>query len=96
MMLPVVVTRLAFVATLFRSQTALRLENLALRHQLAVYTHTVTRPRLLLDYFSYYHRWRTHQSLAMDCPEPRTIKPSESGRVMAVPEVGGLQHHYAR
>jgi putative transposase len=28
---------------------------------------------LLAHYFAYYHRWRTHLSLAMDCPEPRPI-----------------------
>ena len=24
--------------------------------------------RLLIDYLTYYHQWRTHVSLAMDCP----------------------------
>jgi putative transposase len=43
---PVVSALLAFVASLFRSQTSLRLENLALRHQLAVYRQTILRPRL--------------------------------------------------
>jgi len=43
---PVVSALLAFVASLFRSQTSLRLENLALRHQLAVYQQTIPRPRL--------------------------------------------------
>ena len=43
---PVVSVLLAFVAALFRSGVALRLENLALRHQLAVYQQTVRRPRL--------------------------------------------------
>jgi hypothetical protein len=37
---------MAFVASLFRSGAVLRLENLALRHQVAVYKHTVSRPRL--------------------------------------------------
>jgi putative transposase len=46
MMPPVVSTLLAFVATLFRSRESLRLEHLALRHQLAVYQQTVHRPRL--------------------------------------------------
>jgi len=50
--------------------------------------------RLLARYFAYYHRWRTHLSLAMDCPEPRPIQPPENGKVIAVPEVGGLHHHY--
>jgi putative transposase len=51
---------------------------------------------LLTAYFQYDHRWRTHLSLAMDCPEPRPVQPPEHGRVIAVPEVGGLHHHYAR
>jgi putative transposase len=52
--------------------------------------------RLLSSYFQYYHRFRTHLSLAMDCPEPRLISSPAHGRVIAVPEVGGLHHHYER
>jgi putative transposase len=52
--------------------------------------------RLLTGYFAYYHRWRTHVSLAMDCPEPRPGLAVGRGRVVTVPEVGGLQHHYER
>jgi putative transposase len=52
--------------------------------------------RLLTRYFAYYHRWRTHLSLAMDCPEPRPAHAPGGGRVVAVPEVGGLHHHYER
>jgi putative transposase len=52
--------------------------------------------RILASYFAYYHRFRTHLSLAMDCPEPRPIQPPECGKVIAVPEVGGLHHHYER
>jgi putative transposase len=51
---------------------------------------------LLTEYFQYYHRWRTHLSLAMDCPEPRPVQPPEPGRVIAVPEVGSLHHHDER
>jgi putative transposase len=46
MLPPVVSALIAFVATLFRSSASLRLENLALRHQLAVYKQTIPRPRL--------------------------------------------------
>ena len=46
MMPPVVSALLAFVGSLFRSRISLYLEHLALRHQLAVYQHTVYRPRL--------------------------------------------------
>jgi len=52
--------------------------------------------RLLTRYFAYYHRWRTHLSLAMDCPAPRPVRAPGEGRVIAVPEVGGLHHHYER
>jgi putative transposase len=52
--------------------------------------------RILTGYFQYYHRFRTHWSLAMDCPEPRPVHPPTRGKVIAVPEVGGLHHHYER
>jgi len=52
--------------------------------------------RLLTRYFAYDHRWRTHLSLAMDCPESRPVHAPVKGRVVAVPEVGGLHHHYER
>jgi len=37
---------MAYVVSRLRSQDSLRLENMALRHQLAVYQHTVKRPKL--------------------------------------------------
>ena len=52
--------------------------------------------RLLTEYIAYYHRWRTHLSLAMDCPEPRPVEPPACGTAVAVAEVGGLHHHYER
>ena len=52
--------------------------------------------RVLTAYISYYHRFRTHLSLEMDCPHPRAVEPPEVGKAMALPEVGGLHHHYAR
>lgn len=52
--------------------------------------------RILTGYFAYYHSWRTHLSLGMDCPKPRPIQPPGHGQVIAVPEVGGLHHHYER
>jgi putative transposase len=51
---------------------------------------------VLARYFAYYHQWRTHLSLAMDCPEPRPVQLPDLGEVIAVPEVGGLHHHYER
>jgi hypothetical protein len=162
---------MAYIVWHFRSREALCLENLALRHQLAVYQQTLRRPRLhptdclfwswlsrlwpnwqdvlkfvqprkppsptwkaflknhvqdivALDFFTvltykvlfvfvilaherhlkrvlnsyvdYYHHWRTHLSLDMDCPEPRAVEPPEAGAVIAVPELGGLHHHDER
>jgi putative transposase len=52
--------------------------------------------RVLTAYISYYHRFRTHLSLDMDCPQTRAVEPPEVGKVMALPEVGGLHHHYER
>ena len=52
--------------------------------------------RILRSYFGYYHDWRTHLSLDMDCPEPRAVQPAEAGEIIEVPEVGGLHHHYER
>lgn len=52
--------------------------------------------RLLTAYIAYYHRFRTHLSLEMDCPHPRAVESPECGQVRALPEVGGLHHHYER
>jgi transposase InsO family protein len=52
--------------------------------------------RLLIAYFSYYHNFRTHLALSMDCPRPRTIQPPALGAVRSIPEMGGLHHHYER
>ena len=52
--------------------------------------------RILTSYLNYYHRWRTHLSLAMDAPDPRAVHPPDQGAVVEFPEVGGLHHHYER
>jgi putative transposase len=52
--------------------------------------------RLLTRYCDYYHHWRTHLSLAMDCPDTRPVHPPAQGAVVAFPEVGGPHHHYER
>jgi transposase InsO family protein len=58
--------------------------------------HESSLRRTLNSYFAYYHRSRTHLSLGKDSPEPRAIQPPETGRVVAVPQVGGLHHRYER
>ncbi len=52
--------------------------------------------RIPREYFSYYHTCRTHLSLNKDPPESRTVEPPEMGNIVALPQVGGLQHRYAR
>ena len=53
-------------------------------------------PRILYNYFAYHQRSRTHLALAKDAPEPRAVEPPEQGRVVAIPQVGGLHHRYQR
>ena len=52
--------------------------------------------RILSRYFDYYHRWRVHQSLEMDCPERRTVHLRDRGRIVEIGHLGGLHHHYER
>lgn len=52
--------------------------------------------RVLRAYFDYYHRSRCHLSLEGDAPEPRAVHPPKMGRVVELPEVGGLHHRYVR
>src|SRR5258708_23311940 len=58
--------------------------------------HESSLRRTLDSYFDYYHRSRTHLSLAKDSPEPRSIQPPELGQVVALPQLGGLHHRYER
>jgi hypothetical protein len=50
--------------------------------------------RVLSNYFSYYHVWRPYLSLNMDCPQTRPVALAAVGEVIAIPEVGGLHHHF--
>jgi len=52
--------------------------------------------RLLRDYLAYYHDWRCHLSLDKDAPHPRRAQSPSEGRIVEIPEVGGLHHHYER
>jgi transposase InsO family protein len=52
--------------------------------------------RVLTAYIAYYMRSRTHLSLSKDTPNPRPVTPPSAGRIVAVPEVGGLHHRYDR
>ncbi len=52
--------------------------------------------RVLSSYVDYYNHTRTHLSLDKDSPHSRLVQPPESGRVIALPQVGGLHHRYER
>ena len=52
--------------------------------------------RVLRSYMSYYSDARTHLGLGKDSPEARAIETPEAGRVVAIPQVGGLHHRYTR
>ncbi|HEX2520500.1 MAG TPA: integrase core domain-containing protein [Terriglobia bacterium] len=50
--------------------------------------------RILGSYLDYYHRSRTHLSLNKDTPVTRSVQ--SAGRIVAIPQVGGLHHRYER
>ena len=52
--------------------------------------------RHLDQFLDYYHHTRCHLSLAKDAPEPRPVQPPEQGRIISLPQVGGLHHRYER
>lgn len=52
--------------------------------------------RILKSYFDYYGESRTHLSLVKDAPSPRAVQLAEIGRVVELPQVGGLHHRYER
>jgi putative transposase len=52
--------------------------------------------RHLRRFVDYYHRSRTHLGLQKDTPESRPAQAPEAGRIVAIPEVGGLRHRYER
>jgi hypothetical protein len=49
---------------------------------------------LLISYQKYYNEVRTHLSLQKEAPLPRQV--CRTGRVLAVPILGGVHHRYVR
>lgn len=47
-------------------------------------------------YFDYYHEVRPNLSLNCNSPTPRDVEQPYRGRVVSVPQVGGLHHRYRR
>jgi putative transposase len=52
--------------------------------------------RLLRRYFAYYNATRPHQALHNDSPYRREVQTPAAGRIVAIPQVGGLHHRYQR
>ena len=52
--------------------------------------------RTLKSYFEYYERTRTHLSLGKDAPVSRPVQQVGKGRIVEIPQVGGLHHRYER
>lgn len=47
-------------------------------------------------FLEYYHESRTHLSLGKDAPETRPVQTADAGRIITLPQVGGLHHRYER
>jgi putative transposase len=52
--------------------------------------------RMLSSFLDYYHASRPHQSFGRNAPTPRDIEPRSRGRVIGIPQVGGLHNRYSR
>jgi len=50
--------------------------------------------RTLASYLGYYHGSRTHLGLDKQCPHVRQV--SNVGRIVKIPQLGGLHHRYER
>ena len=47
-------------------------------------------------YVEYYNNSRTHLSFYQNSPVPRVTQLPSQGKVVSIPQVGGLHHHYRR
>jgi putative transposase len=52
--------------------------------------------RVLTTYSRYYHRSRRHLGLKKDTPDYRPVSGVSMGPIIAIPEVGDLDHRYER
>src|SRR6266542_7032449 len=52
--------------------------------------------RILREYFAYYNEVRPHQSLEMNAPVARVVEPPAKGKIISLPQVGGLHDRYLR
>jgi hypothetical protein len=75
-MFSVISAALAYLASWFQSRHTMQLEILALRHQLAVYQHSVKRPQLQrVDrlFWAWLSRLWSGWQQVLACVQPRTV-----------------------
>lgn len=65
------------------------LDHVIVFNQATLYQH-------LKAFAAYYHESRTHLSLDKDTPGTRPAQSAEVGRIVALPQLGGLHHRYER
>ena len=65
------------------------LDHVIVFHEESLYRHVKA-------FVEYYHQSRTHLTLEKDTPGGRPAQPPGLGRVIALPQVGGLHHRYER
>jgi len=58
--------------------------------------HRSARAGYVKSFMAYYHESKTHLSLAKDAPQSRPVQGPEVGRIVAIPQVGGLHYRYER
>lgn len=62
------------------------------RDYLAIVFDDSSLPQIPRRYLDYHHDSTTHLSLDQDAPTPRPVWPV--GRIVAIPQAGGLHHRY--
>ena len=78
-----------------KTEAALQIEVLALRHQLRVLERQVHRP-LLGEFVEHYQEARPHQGLGQRTPSGEPPAPGPAGRIVRRDRLGGLIHEYER
>jgi transposase InsO family protein len=58
--------------------------------------HAAGLRRVVQTYVEYYTASRTHLALDKDTPVPRPVADPTAGRIVALPQIGGLHHRYER
>lgn len=55
-----------------------------------------SRCRQVKSFVTYYQLSRTDLSQDTDAPETRPVQAADAGRIVSIPQIGGLHHRYER